>query len=318
MIEQQKQMLKERKKETKSLMRAKEAITDLLGAKKDEPLAFLKSREECVLRCLYEVLAPKAMRTGRNEILIAQNESEWMKRLIKASGKLGVKITEVEVDASGKVTKEALEKAITPRTLSLFISWAEEFSGAIHPVGELGALCKEKEVYVFADAADVIGKVYFRWQDLPVDTLMFSACGISTVVMKKNDQMQKDCWGEGVSKDALYELSSFASHAVDSMDMAMMEYASIKNDVIDRLENSLIDLEFMNKGASFLPDRWTIKFKGVGSEVLSYFLYDCGIFVEEKAGAICVKLDLDEKEKVFDMWDEIIKAVKEIKEFAYE
>ena len=268
--------LSQRKKEVKRIKRAKESITDLLGAKRDEYCAFLPSKEEVLLRALYEVLAPQAMRSGRNEILVARNESESIKSILKSAGRLGLSFKEVDVDSDGKLTVESFEKIAGARTLACFLSWSEQFSGSIHQVSELGSFCKEKEIYFLVDATDCVGKVFFRWQDLSVDLLMFTKGKQVAVVMKKPDQMQKDKWGEDFSLEDFYRMSEGAGEALQQMDMSLMGFASIKNDVMDRLENSLLECRFFNKGASFLPDRWCFGFKGILAENLTYFFTGTG------------------------------------------
>jgi len=327
--------LSQRKKEAKKLKKAKEAITDLLGAKRDEYVVLLPSKEEVLLRCLYEVLAPQAMRTGRNEILVAKNEDEQMKVILKSAGRLGLSLKEVDVDSEGRLTGESFEKAAGPRTLGCFLSWGEKFSGSIHAVSDIGAICKEKELYFLVDATACIGKVFFRWQDLSVDLLMFTKERLTSVVMKKADQMQKDKWGETFSLADFYQLSAAAMESIEQMDMSLMSFASVKNDVMDRLENSLLECRFFNRGPSFLPDRWCFAFKGISAENLAYFLQAKGIEVDyqgvsdsltargiEPEWAECgVSLSFSEKmttEEIFDLWDEVIKAAKQVKEVSYE
>ena len=327
--------LSQRKKEVKRIKRAKESITDLIGAVRDDYCAFLPSKEEVLLRALYEVLAPQAMRSGRNEILVAKNESESIKAILKSAGRLGLSFKEVDVESDGKLSVETFEKVAGPRTLACFLSWSEHFSGSIHPVSELGSFCKEKEIYFLVDATEIVGKVFFRWQDLNVDLLMFTKANLTAAVMKKPDQMQKDKWGEDFSLEDYYQMTDEASELLQQMDMSLMSFASIKNDVMDRLENSLLECQFFNKGASFLPDRWCFAFKGILAENLSYFLQAKGIEVQcqdvseslvvrgiDQEWADCaVSLIFSEKmthEEIFDLWDEVIKAATQVKEVSYE
>jgi cysteine sulfinate desulfinase/cysteine desulfurase-like protein len=327
--------LSQRKKEVKRIKRAKESVTDLIGAKRDEVCVFLPSKEEVLLRALYEVLAPQAMRFGRNEILVSKNESDSIKSILTSAGRLGLSFKEVDVDSDGRLTRENFEKVAGPRTLACFLSWAEHFSGSIHPVSEIGSYCKEKEIYFLVDATESVGKVFFRWQELNVDLLMFTKENLTAAVMKKSDQMQKDKWGEDFSLKSFYQLSDASNEALEQMDMSLMSFATIKNDVMDRLENSLLECRFFNRGANFLPDRWCFAFKGVLSENLAYFLQAKGIEVQyqgvseslsargiEKEWAECgVSLLFSGKmtqEEIFDLWDEVIKAAGQVKEVSYE
>ncbi|MCH9622016.1 MAG: Cysteine desulfurase IscS [Chlamydiia bacterium] len=331
-LEKEALYLLQRKKEAKKIKRAKEYITDLIGAKKETPLAFISSKEEVLLRCLYEILAPKAMRSGKNEILIAKGESKIFKTILTSAGRLGLSLKEVEVDETGRVTKKTFEEAITKRTLGCFMSWTEEYSGSIHAVAEISQVCREQDVYLLVDATDCIGKVFFRWQDLSIDSLIFTKKKLTTVVLKKPDQMQKDKWGENFLLEDFYKLSEYAQEAIERMDMSLMDYSSMKNDVMERLENSLLSSRFFNRGGEYLPDRWCFAFDGVPAENLAYMLCANGIEasylgvkeslmnrnIPEEIAKFGVSFKFTTDMKIFDLWDKVVKAVRGIKEFTYE
>lgn len=308
--------LLERKKEAKRIKKARQNVTDLLGAKSETPMVFLASKEEALLRCVYEVLMPQAMRTGRNEILIASNETEEIKTILKSAGRLGLSVKEVEVDEEGKLDALTLGNAITKRSLACMISWAEPLSGVIHPAHELSKICKEDGIFFMVDASECLGKVYFRWQSSEIDMMIATKEGLTMVVSQKPDQMQKDKWGKDFDLDAFYKFASWAGAVQDQMDMEMMKASRIKNDVMERLGNSLLECQFLNRGASFLPDRWYFAFDKVPSEILSYFLCSKGIESEFDANGVSLRSSGDEEEALA-LWDEVIKSAKEVRSISW-
>lgn len=324
---------KERRNAAKQINQAKEPILDLIGAKKDNYLCFLPSKEEVFLKTLYEILMPRAQRSGRNEILIPKGEAEGIKNFLERAKRLGISVKEVEINEKGQVTKELLEKSISKRTIAFFLSWTEVFTGVVHPLFEIAMSCKENEIFLFCDGTDGAGKVFMRYQDLPIDSFMFGYQGITAVCMKNRGVTRGDSWGEDFSLREFFALSAFAKDSLDSMDVSPMEYAMVKNEMIDKVEKEMSEAVFYNKGANYLYDRWCFSFDGVVAENLSYLLREKGIDAEymgvkavldargvetSSFGALSLTFTLEApKEKIIQMWDEILKSARKLKEFTY-
>ena len=86
---------------------------------------------------------------------------------------LGCALKILPVNERGQVTPAILEEMIKPRAALVSLPWADARTGVIHPIAALAELCREKEVRFHVDASEVIGKLFFRFQDLPVDFLSF-------------------------------------------------------------------------------------------------------------------------------------------------
>jgi cysteine sulfinate desulfinase/cysteine desulfurase-like protein len=301
----------QRKATAKKVLVAKEAITDLIGAKKTTTLAFFPSMEEVYLKVIYEILMPRAQRTGRNEILVPKGESVTMVRALKAAGRLGLSFKEIEPDN--------LKEAVSKRTLSLMMSWCEEFSGKIHPMFEIATLCEKEDLFLFVDATQSVGKVFFRFQTSKISMIAFTHKKMACVAADY-PQMKADAWGESFDLEDFFALAKFAQEQLEMMDAHPMEYSLIKNEIIDRVEKGPLACNFLNKGAKFLYDRWVFSFDGVLAENLAYLLRERGIFVDQLCGSkevVCLRFDLtSSKTQILERWDAIIETAKSIKEFS--
>lgn len=301
----------ERKATAKKVLKAKEAISDLIGAKKATTLAFFPSMEEVYLKVIYEILMPRAQRTGRNEILVPKGESAPMLRALKGAGRLGLSFKEVELDN--------LKELVSKRTLSVMMSWCEEFSGKIHPMFQVANICEQEELFLFVNATESVGKVFFRFQTSKISMIAFTH-GKMACVAADYPQMKVDAWGENFDLENFYAMATFAQEQLEMMDSGPMEYSLIKNEIIDRVENGPLACNFLNKGAKFLYDRWVFSFDGVLAENLAYLLRERGIFVDQLRGskdAVCLRFDLTRsKTQILERWDAIIETAKSIKEFS--
>jgi cysteine desulfurase len=74
----------------------------------------------------------------------------------------GFDVTFLPVNKQGRVSVDDLAHAIRPDTILVSIMYANNETGTIQPIRQIGALCKEKEIFFHTDATQAIGK-------LPID-----------------------------------------------------------------------------------------------------------------------------------------------------
>jgi cysteine desulfurase len=72
--------------------------------------------------------------------------------------KEGFEVTYLPVDHEGRVRPGDVEKALRPDTTLVSVMAANNEIGTIQPVGEIGALCRERGVLFHTDAVQVFGK----------------------------------------------------------------------------------------------------------------------------------------------------------------
>jgi cysteine desulfurase NifS len=89
--------------------------------------------------------------------------------------KFGYRVTYLPVDKTGRVEPRNLEEAIAPDTLLVSIMTANNETGTIQPIRELGAIAREHDVLFHTDATQAIGKIPFDIKALDVDFLSLSA-----------------------------------------------------------------------------------------------------------------------------------------------
>lgn len=73
----------------------------------------------------------------------------------------GFAVTRLPVDGAGRVSPDALKKAIRPDTVLVSIMAANNEIGTIQPVAELGAICRERGIVFHTDAVQWFGKEPF-------------------------------------------------------------------------------------------------------------------------------------------------------------
>ncbi|HEY6001071.1 MAG TPA: cysteine desulfurase NifS [bacterium] len=106
--------------------------------------------------------------TSRVEHHAVLHTCRWLEQ------RLGFSVTYVGVDADGRVDPAAVAGAITPQTILVSIMAANNESGTVNPIAEIGRLCRERRVLFHTDAVQAVGKVPLDVQAANVDFLSLS------------------------------------------------------------------------------------------------------------------------------------------------
>ena len=87
----------------------------------------------------------------------------------------GFELTELPVDAAGRVSPAGLAAAIRPDTLIVSIMAANNEVGTVQPLAELAAVCRERGVPLHSDAVQASGTLSLKVDELGVDLLSLGA-----------------------------------------------------------------------------------------------------------------------------------------------
>ncbi|MBI2789714.1 MAG: cysteine desulfurase [Elusimicrobia bacterium] len=126
--------------------RARQAVADALGAAPDE-IVFTSGGTESNNLALKGAAPPRG-----GHVVVSSIEHPSVLRTADALRRRGVKVTVVGVDRRGVVSPAAVAAALTPRTVLVSVMHANNETGTIEPVAEIGRLCRERGVLFHTDA----------------------------------------------------------------------------------------------------------------------------------------------------------------------
>ncbi|SHE78191.1 cysteine desulfurase [Seinonella peptonophila] len=106
--------------------------------------------------------------------------------------KIGFKVTYIPVDHTGKVDPFHIEQAITSDTALISIMWANNETGVLQPIAEIGQIASQHQIPFHSDAVQAIGMVELDLASMHVDLLTISAHkingpkGVGALYLKDN------------------------------------------------------------------------------------------------------------------------------------
>ena len=110
-----------------------------------------------------------------NHIITLKTEHKAVLDSCKKIEKMGGEVTYLDVDAEGLVNLEALEAAITDKTILISIMWANNETGVIQPMKAIGDICKKHGVLFMSDATQAVGKIPVDPKATGVHLMAFTA-----------------------------------------------------------------------------------------------------------------------------------------------
>ncbi len=87
----------------------------------------------------------------------------------------GMNVIYLPVDGQGCVNPDDVASAIDGQTRLVSIMAANNETGVLQPIGEIGALCQQKGIPFHTDATQYVGKIPMNLDGLPINLLTLSA-----------------------------------------------------------------------------------------------------------------------------------------------
>jgi cysteine desulfurase len=154
------------------LSQARAQVARLIGAADPVEVIFTSSGTEgdnAAIRGLLE------MRPKKRHIITTQVEHPAILGLCQHLEKKGYRLTWLGVDQQGMLDLDELRGAITDETALVSIMFANNETGVIFPIEQIGEIVKSKGVPFHVDAVQAAGKLAIDVKNAPVDLITVSA-----------------------------------------------------------------------------------------------------------------------------------------------
>lgn len=156
-----------------ALEAARETVAKLLGTGDKDEVVFVSSGTEADNLALAGAAFAYQER-GRHIITTAVEHSAVLETCA-ALEQRGFSVTHLPVDGQGMLDLDELRRAIRPDTIVVSVMHANNETGVLFPVGEVGAILRERKILFHTDAVQSFGKVPVHVRELKIDLLSISA-----------------------------------------------------------------------------------------------------------------------------------------------
>ena len=244
--------------------------------------------------------------TGRkNHIIVSEVEHPSVIATAKFIESQGCRVTYLPINHEGLIEAQAVRDNITDKTALVSIMMANNETGGIFPVEEIGEICKEHNVLFHTDAVQAIGKIPVDVQSFNVDYLTFSAHkfhgpkGVGALYIKKGKELlpllhggsQMGGYRSGTLNVAgIVGMGKAMEQAVDALDYEMTDIREMR----DAFEDELLkipDTFVVTPREKRTPNTILISFRGIEGESMLWDLNCAGIGAS--TGSACASEDLE-------------------------
>jgi cysteine desulfurase len=222
------------------------------------------------------------------------------KHLADYRGTTGCEITFIPVDGRGLVDPADVTRAIRPNTKLISIMLANNETGVVQPLAEIGKIADEADVYFHTDAVQAAGKILIDVNKIGCDLLtisghkMHAPQGVGALYVRKGTQLEPMLYGGRHERSrragtenvpgivGLGKAADLAVAAFERGDDVKM------TDTRNHLERELLAIESTSlngEGAPRVPNTTNIVFDAVEGESLVIALDLKGLAVS--TGSAC-------------------------------
>jgi cysteine desulfurase len=261
--------------------RARRQVADLLQCQPDE-IVFTSGGSESNNHAIKGVFF--ALKERGNHIITTQIEHPAVLNPCRFLEKHGAEVTYIGVDQYGRVDPGEIEKAVTKKTILITVMHANNEVGTIQPIEEISKITKEQGIVFHTDAAQSVGKIVTRVDDLGVDLLsiaghkLYAPKGIGALYVRKGTPIEPLIHGAGHesgrragTENVLLVVGLGKACEIAKKYINNKRIQGLRDRFWKKLQETFADGIALNGHPTYrLPNTLNISFVGkVGSEILS-------------------------------------------------
>ncbi len=211
----------------------------------------------------------------------------------------GFAVTVLPVDTDGLVNPSDVAAAIRPETILISIMHANNEVGTIQPIAEIATLARRHGILMHTDAAQSMGKISIKVDELGVDLLsvaghkIYAPKGIGGLYIRKGIESEIFCHGAGQENGrragtenvlGIVGLGQACEIAAAKLEQHARHMQEMRNRLELGLAAALTDIRFNGHRELRLPNTCSVSFLDLDA---TRILEEIGLDVAASAGAAC-------------------------------
>ncbi len=242
----------------------------------------------------------------KKHVITTRVEHPAVYNFCKHLARKGYRVTFLPVDNIGRLSLDAFYKALDDETAVVSIMYANNETGVIFPIEEIGTVLRERGILFHTDAVQAVGKVHLDMKTLAVDMLSLSGHklhapkGIGALYIRKGTRFYPYVIGghqeqsRRAGTENVASIIGLGEACRLSMERIETEYGYLSI-LRDKLENSLLancpDARVNGDRGNRLPNTTNISFEFVEGEAILLRLDEYGICAS--SGSACTSGSLE-------------------------
>ncbi|KXG74048.1 cysteine desulfurase NifS [Thermotalea metallivorans] len=282
---------------------ARSRLAKAIGAKQDE-IYFTGGGSEADNWAIKGVAY--ANRDKGNHIITTKIEHHAVLHTCEYLEKDGFEVTYLDVDEYGMISLEQLRNAITDRTILITLMFANNEIGTIQPIGEIGAIAREKGIYFHTDAVQALGNVKIDVNALNIDLMSMSAHkiygpkGVGGLYIRKGVKIHSLIHGGAQERrrragtenlPGIVGFGKAAELAIENLDGHIRHVKDLRDRLIKGIMDKVDYVRFNGHPENRLPGNAHFAFEFIEGESLLLSLDMLGI--AGSSGSACTSGSLD-------------------------
>jgi len=264
---------------------AREKVASLLGVEKDE--VFFTSGSTESNNIALQGLRKYASESGKKHIITTTIEHKSVLETVRVLEEDGFDVDYISPGKDGRIQSDELLNKVKKDTLVVSVMHANNETGVIQPVKEIGDALLKQGVLFHIDATQSCGKLVDEIKNIQYNMLSLSAHkfkgpqGIGALILRKKKYrfppVQAILYG-GHQEKGIRPGTAPVALIVGlgkACELAELEYGQslkkmfiIKNEMLNALEESRLEYEINGNQEFCMPNTLNISIKGVESEAL--------------------------------------------------
>jgi cysteine desulfurase len=264
-----------------AIEKARAQVAALLGCKPNE-IVFTSGGSESNNYALKGVFFAKE--TTKAHFITTQVEHPAIINPCRFLERLGATATYLPVDGFGRVDPDDVRRAITPETILISVMHANNEVGTIQPIPDIARIAGEHGILFHTDAAQSVGKVATRTDELRVDLLsvaghkLYGPKGVGALFVRDNVRFEPLILGAGHelgrragTENILLDVGLGAACATAQSWLGMESVQQLRDLFWNMLQDALgVQIALNGHPTERLPNTLNVSFIGrAGSQILS-------------------------------------------------
>jgi cysteine desulfurase len=286
----------------KRVNEAREKVADFLGAEPSE-IVFTSCGTESDNAAIFGTLDSYP---ERRHFITSRVEHPAINNLCTYLSRKGYRVTELSVNREGQLDLDELRESLTDETCLITIMYANNETGVVFPIEEVGEIVKARGIPLHTDAVQAAGKIPLDMEKSKVDMLSISGHklhapkGIGVLYIRKGTKFSPFLIGghqekgrRGGTENVPYiiglgEACELAKKHLDEENTrvrALRDYLEKK--LLEKIPNTLVNGDRVNR----IPNTLSVSFEYVEGESILLLLSDLGICAS--SGSACTSGSLE-------------------------